>query len=248
LIVTSNVYQQTSLVDPRDAGHAAALVADPDNRLLWRFSRRRLEGEAIRDAALQIAGQLNPRMFGPSAKPELPATMQASRYAWDADANRDDRNRRSIYVFARRNLRYPLLAAFDPADMHNSCARRTTTTTAPQALVLLNSQFTLDQARHWSAKLLRRFPSAGPELIAAAYVEAYCRGPSADEIAAAEAFLVEQARRISAAGATGPALLPEPAPASLSPSARGTLSTAAAAAVLDLCHAIMNSAEFLYVD
>jgi len=239
-IVLSNTYQQSSTLDPADAAQAAAHRVDPDNRLLWRYSRQRLEGEAIRDAALQISGQLNPRMFGPSAKPELPAVMLTSRYAWEADPNAVDRNRRSIYIFARRNMRYPLLAAFDPADMHGSCARRSITTTAPQALSLLNSEFMLEQARRWGGALLTWHPEGGSELIAAAYREAYGRPASVDEIAAAEAFVAEQARRIEAAGTFGPALLPDPAPTEMAP--------ATAAAIVDLCHAILNSTEFLYVD
>jgi hypothetical protein len=240
LIVTSNTYGQSSAVDPEDDAHVLALKTDPNDHLLWHFHRRRLEGEAIRDAALQISGQLNRRMFGPSAKPELPAVLLSSRYSWEADANPEDRNRRSIYVIARRNLRYPLLAAFDPADMHNSCARRSSTTTAPQALALLNSDFMLDQARHWSGNLMARYPQAGNELIAAAYVDAYGRQPTADEIAAADEFLAEQARRIASASEVSPALLPDRTPQSLLP--------ADAAAIVDLCHAIMNSTEFLYVD
>ena len=58
---------------------------------------------------LQIAGQLNLRMFGPSAQPELPQVLADTRYGWDPDKNAEDRNRRSIYVLAKRNMRLPLL-------------------------------------------------------------------------------------------------------------------------------------------
>ncbi len=230
-----------------DRGSAAttcmplALKTDPDDHLLWHFRRRRLEGEAIRDAALQVSGQLNPRMYGPSAKPELPAVMLSSRYSWEADANPEDRNRRSIYIIARRNLRYPLLAAFDPADMHNSCARRSCTTTAPQALTLLNSDFMLDQARHWSGNLLARYPEAGVEydrggVCRSLWPPANDRRDRRGGRSSWPSRLGESRRPPKLA----PTLLPEPTPQALLP--------ANAAAIVDLCHAIMNSTEFLYVD
>ncbi len=240
LIVTSSVYCQSSAIDLRNPANAEALAADPEDKLLWHFPRHRLDGEAIRDAALAIAGQLNLRMFGPSAKPVLPEALRGSRYAWEPDSAPEDRNRRSIYVFARRNIRDPLLAAFDPADLHNSCSRRTSTTTAPQALTLLNGELLLEQARRWSGELLSQFPTADAALVEAAYRAAYARSASDDEITAAQAFLGEQASRIAAAGAMAPRLLPDPAPACLAP--------ADAAAVVDMCHAILNSSEFLFVD
>ncbi len=94
---------------------------------------------------LDVAGDLNLRMYGPSAHPELPDGL--GNHAWKPDAKPEDRNRRSIYVLAKRNLRLPLLDAFDLPDMHNSCARRSSTTTAPQALLMLNSEFALGEAR-----------------------------------------------------------------------------------------------------
>ena len=97
-------------------------------------------------------------------------------YAWKPDPKSEDRNRRSIYVLAKRNLRLPLFDAFDLPDMHNSCARRSTTTTAPQALLLLNSEFTLDcgaalgRAVAGGGKAIRRSRHADDRpLIAAAY-------------------------------------------------------------------------------
>ena len=96
---------------------------------------------------LQIAGQLNLRMFGPGAHPELPQVLADTRYGWDPDKNAEDRNRRSIYVLAKRNMRLPLLQAFDQPDMLNSCPCRTNTTTAPQALEMLNGESADEAAR-----------------------------------------------------------------------------------------------------
>src|SRR5262249_9731667 len=132
LMVLSATYRQDSVIDLDDPAHRRAMKADPDDSLLWHARRRRVEGEAIRDAVLALAGNLNPQAFGISAKPELPSSL--SKYAWKVDDDERSRNRRSIYVLAKRNLRYPLFDAFDLPDMHNSCSRRLQTTTAPQAL------------------------------------------------------------------------------------------------------------------
>src|SRR5262249_33808933 len=107
LMVTSAAYRMSSLVDPTDEAIANAMRLDHDNKLLWKANRHRLEGEAIRDAMLQIAGELNLEMHGPSARPLLPAGV-SDRYAWEPDKDPSKRNRRSVYVLAKRNLRYPL--------------------------------------------------------------------------------------------------------------------------------------------
>jgi hypothetical protein len=200
LMVTSAAYCQTSLVDswvripilttPRQDRNPDPRTVDRDNKLLWHARRRRLEGEAIRDALLGLTGELNPRMFGVSARPKLPAGI--SSYAWKPDNRPEEQNRRSVYVFAKRNLRYPLFDAFDLPDMHNSCARRTTTTTAPQALVLLNGDFTLERARRWAGELLGRFPHDDRALVAHAYRAAWGRLATDEEIALGLDFLKKQ--------------------------------------------------------
>src|SRR5262249_18397575 len=134
LIMNSSVYQQASVVPAADAKAAAAI--DAADTLLWKFPRQRLEGETIRDAALAVARQLNLAIGGPSAFPELPPGME-SRGGWKTSADAADRNRRSVYVFVRRNTRYPLFEAFDMPDTHESCPRRDVTTSPVQALTLL---------------------------------------------------------------------------------------------------------------
>ncbi|MBI3838165.1 MAG: DUF1549 domain-containing protein [Planctomycetia bacterium] len=240
LMVTSAAYRQSSLVDLDNPVHAKALDLDGANKLLWHARRGRLEGEAIRDTMLELAGVLNGQMYGPSARPELPKGIEP-KYAWKPDAAVADRNRRSIYVLAKRNLRYPLLDIFDLPDMHNSCPQRSTTTTAPQALALLNSDFALIQAQHWSGRLLIEHGRDLAALVLAAYAEAFARSPSDEQLRVAREFLVRQAETIAASGdATASATLPTSMPAGLDP--------AQAAAIVDFCHALLNSNEFLYVD
>src|SRR5205814_1823195 len=130
LIMTSSTYQQSST--PREIPGQI----DPENKLLWRYPMHRLEGEAIRDSALSVAGLLNPKMGGPSIFPELPTGMPAPRGGWKVNADAAERNRRSVYVFVRRNTRYPLFDSFDMPDPHESCARRNVTTSPIQALNL----------------------------------------------------------------------------------------------------------------
>ena len=114
MIVTSATYRQSSQPE-RNPDTDVAVKTDPGIRLLWHTRVRRRDAESIRDTVLQVSGQLSLRMDGVSANPLLPGPPQESRYSWDAERPRD-RNRRTIYVLARRNLAYPLLAAFDLPD------------------------------------------------------------------------------------------------------------------------------------
>jgi hypothetical protein len=185
LMVTSATYCQSSIVDAADP----RLKADREDKLLWHARRRRLEGETMRDAQLAVSGELNARPFGPSARPALPEKI--STYAWKPDARPEDQHRRSVYVFAKRNMRFPMFDAFDLPDMHNSCARRSQTTTAPQALLLLNSDFTLVRARHWADSLRSSSVDDGA-FVAKAYREAWGRAATDDEITSGVSFLQRQ--------------------------------------------------------
>jgi hypothetical protein len=252
LIVTSATYRQAS--SPRcNSAADKAVAADPGNKLLWHARVKRREAEAIRDAILQVSGQLNPRMGGPSNCPILPAAMKDTDYAWTPDEQPRERNRRSIYLLAKRNFAYPLFAAFDQPDRVNSCPVRPATITAPQALTMLNGEFTLTQARHLAGLLLtasdRRDAGASSRgssnraaapLIRAAYLRAFSREPDPAELAAAQKFLSRQAQLIGSRSGAAREALPEPNPPGLDP--------AFAAAVVDFCHALLNSAEFLDVE
>jgi hypothetical protein len=251
LIVTSATYRQASLPTSNPTVEKT-LAVDAGNKLLWHARIKRREAEAIRDAALQVSGQLNPRMGGPSNCPLLPAVVMEGKYAWDPDEKPCDRNRRSIYVLAKRNFAYPLFAAFDQPDRVNSCPIRPTTITAPQALAMLNGEFTLAQARHLAGLLLAEHGHVPASLIRAAYMRAFSREPDAHEIAAAEKFLLHQAQLVgSRVGRAGTVMPPVPRQTGgLTPPARQRDSHDAvfAAALVDFCHALLNSVEFLDVE
>lgn len=241
LIVLSQTYRQTSAVDTKSELAKAAANADPNNHLLWHFRRQRMSGEAIRDVVLQLSGRLNTRMFGPSSKPALPEELSTSRYYWQADAQPEEQNRRTIYTFSRRNLRLPILAAFDPPDLITSCAKRGCTVTAPQALTLLNSEFTLGEARWWSGHLLAEHSTDQTALIEAAFQQAFHRDPSAHELRESHEFLQHQAQVIGEDEHEIDAdLLPTTIPHGISPPQ--------AAAVADFCHALINASELTFVD
>jgi len=152
LIVTSATYRQSSRVTPE------GLKLDPENVLLWRQNRQRLDGEAIRDALLAVSGRLNRAMGGPSVFPELPpelSKLSSKGAVWPVSPRAEDRARRSLYVFVRRNLRYPFFEVFDRPDTNASCPRRPVTTIAPQALSLLNSRLAHDSAQALAARAER---------------------------------------------------------------------------------------------
>jgi hypothetical protein len=223
LMVTSATYRMTSFVAPTDQAAAHASQVDHDNKLLWKANRRRLEGEAIRDAMLQISGELNLEMHGPSARPNLPEGV-SERYAWKPDKEASQRNRRSVYVLAKRNLRYPLFEAFDQPDLHQSCPRRAVTITAPQSLAMLNSELTLELAHRWADRLVAEHGDSSRELIQAAYRAAFSREPTKKEMELGERFLADESRSRKTPGKLG------------------------VDAIATFCHALFNTNEFITVD
>jgi hypothetical protein len=240
LILLSAAYCQSTDSSPEKAAHAAAIAADNADALLWHARRQRLEGDELRDAMLLISGQLNPTMYGPSARPALPQVLADTYYGWDADEKAASRNRRSIYVLAQRNMRLPILEAFDQPDRLNSCPRRTCTTTAPQALEMLNSEMTEEFAQQWSGKLIKECGGDEPKLVRVAYSQAYARVPTDQEVQSAEDFITRQTAEVTSEKNGGDKYLPIPLPK--------TIDRAKAAAIVDFCHALFCSNEFLYVD
>jgi hypothetical protein len=156
-MVLSATYRQASRRPQSDDGWGQRLALDPDNHRYSRFPRQRLDAERIRDSLLSVAGMFHAEGGGPGVMPPLPEEMVRTllKGQWTASVNPADHARRSIYVFARRNLRYPLLEVFDRPDAGASCARRDVSTTAPQALQMLNSDFTLECSAKLRERVLR---------------------------------------------------------------------------------------------
>ena len=186
LMVTSATYRQSSKPS------AESLASDPENTLLSHFRRTRLDGEAIRDALLAVSGQLSTTIGGPPVFPELPVELtklSSKGQVWPVSKTEEERSRRSLYVFVRRNLRYPFFEAFDRPDTNASCPRRTTSTIAPQALTLMNSQIAIHASETLAARVIGEGGADKEGRIRAAFRLAFGRSPDHDEAAMARGFL-----------------------------------------------------------
>jgi Protein of unknown function (DUF1549)/Protein of unknown function (DUF1553)/Planctomycete cytochrome C len=182
LIMMSAAYRRSANAS------AVAFDKDPANDLLSHMNRRRLEAEEIRDASLQVTGELNLKMGGLPVVPKLSKEEMFGMIgnpasAWLVTANASEHLRRSIYLISRRTFQQPMAQAFDGPDGVLTCPRRNESTTAPQSLALLNSGFTMDRAKALAAKAT----SASD-----AWEDVYGRAPSAEEKAAADGFLTKQ--------------------------------------------------------
>jgi hypothetical protein len=196
LILNSNTYQQASKNDP--AMKSLAMTKDPENKLLWRFTRQRLEAEQIRDAILAVSGKLNPKQGGPSVMIPIDQGLVNLLYKpsqWMPAKDPAEYTRRSIYLIAKRNLRLPFMEVFDAPDAQVSCPRRESSTHAPQALELLNGTFANEQAEALAKRLEAE---AGPNLrkqIDLGYRLVAGRPARPKEIQVALAFLKTQPKR-----------------------------------------------------
>jgi len=241
LILLSTAYRQTSRGVPESPEVAAGLKADSTNRWYWRFPRRRLEAESLRDALLAVSGNLNEKMFGPPIYPPLPTSL-GKPGSWPVTQDPHEQRRRSVYILAKRNMPYPLLATFDLPDMHESCARRAKTTTGLQALFLLNSETVLECAQQLAGKLLRDNDWTKPEVIVEdCYRRVLGRRATGEEVRLGLEYVSRQQdlirERLKTEGVT---LAPLGGPLVIAPEWGG--------AWVDYCHALLNLNEFMYVD
>ena len=186
LILTSEAYQMAS----RDV--ASNVTIDPENRLFWRMPRQRLEAEAIRDAILSTAGTLDRTMGGPNVLPYIdPDLFEASsKRNWLGKPDDDPSTwRRSLYVFSKRSIRYPLFETFDQPNLVNSTDRRNRSIVAPQALILMNNAFVIVQAKKFAERLRREAGADTGALVDRAFLVALGRKPDATERSKSVAFV-----------------------------------------------------------
>jgi hypothetical protein len=178
LIMLSNTYQQASVASED------SLEKDPDNRLLGRMSRKRLDADSVRDSILATAGVLNLKMGGVGVIPPLTREeILAARMPqlWPANPDPAEHRRRSIYLQMKRSLTLPILQIFDAPDTATSCPRRETSTVAPQALALMNSEFTSEQAKHFAARIRAEAGDNPEAAVDTGWKIAFGRLPSAEE-------------------------------------------------------------------
>ncbi|MFO0952805.1 MAG: DUF1549 domain-containing protein [Isosphaeraceae bacterium] len=196
LLVTSAAYTQSSRSDESRAR------VDRENLLLWRYTPRRLEAEPVRDSLLAVSGRLDGTMYGPGT---LDPNMR----------------RRSVYFFIKRSQLIPAMMLFDWPEHLVSIGRRSSTTTAPQALLFMNSPLGRSAAEGLASRL---DPARTPESVREAYRIAFGREPEPAESGAAASFLAAQAAAHARDGK------PEPARRALA----------------DFCQAVLSSSEFIY--
>jgi len=216
-IVLSATYRQSS--QPTDTFHRDL---DPDNIFWSRFPRRRLDAEVVRDSILSVSGLLTSDMGGAGVMPPLPSELLGTllKGQWSLSPREADHYRRSIYLFARRNLRYPILEVFDRPDANASCASRSLSNTASQALLMLNSELSQRAAGELARRLLDEMTDVASrrELISRLFLAVYQRAPDPEERVLLERFIVDPS---------------------------GTVDSDR---LRDACLALLNSNEFIYVD
>jgi len=197
---------------------------DPANFYLHRMRVQRLEGEAIRDSLLALAGNLDATMYGPSVQAYVPP-FEANRRS-PASGPMDGNRRRTIYLEVRRNHLLPMSAAFDMPVPDTTIGGRTVSNLPAQALIMMNDPFVVEQAEVWSERLLASAPADFEALTETIYVAALARSPRADEQSALADFVQSQAA------------LYEIPPEDAWQDAR---------VLADLCHTIFMLKEFIYI-
>ena len=239
LMMNSMTWRQSSAVT------ASHMQLDPENKLLARMPMRRMEGEILRDCLLSVAGRLDPTQFGPADE------IQARDDGLVVSVGKDDRWRRTIYVLQRRTAHLTILDNFDLPQLNPNCVERRDSIVAPQALHLLNNKRVHELSRFFAARVRSE---AGPDAdaqIERAWLVAYGRQPTDDE----QRIMENSFRRLTEewTGKLESRDKDDEAQQNNTPQVaivqeQSDPGDAAQRALENLCHAIMNSADFLYID
>lgn len=242
MLLQSATYRQISR--PVDDSWKLAVEKDPGNRLYSRMNRKRLEGEAIRDAMLSVTGQLNPKMGGPGVPPPLPLEVAITliKKQWEVSEDETEHRRRSIYLFTRRNLRFPMFDVFDRPDANASCGQRNVSTTAPQSLTLLNSEFSMEASRHLAGAIVEKCGGGDYQAwIRQAYETLFSRRETDEERSAGLSFLDYQVGSLKKEDRQLETLaVPVGTSVEIDPYE--------GAALVDYCLALFNLNEMIYLD
>jgi len=257
MIMTSTVYRQSS--------HHQSLgdQRDPENRLYWRKPVLRLDAEAIRDSVLATSGALNKEMFGPPVpvRPDihgqivvgLDQTTGDNKMPVEVPLNGKE-FRRSVYIEVRRSRPLAMLNAFDAPVMEVNCERRQSSTVPTQSLMLMNSQFMLDQAARFAARLKSEAGEDRAQQVARAWQLAFTRPPTGQESTEALEFLSRQDEQLKKIQEKTDVEKKEEKPKKEEKAKKEEKSNVAAKpapemqALTDLCQALLSANEFLYID
>jgi hypothetical protein len=234
-ILLSSVYRQSS------AQRDDVLKVDPDNKLLAVYPRKRLEAEEIRDSLLVASGQLVDKVGGPAVFPPVPSNFNAGNL-WVTSTDVADQNRRSVYVFVRRSVPYPLMQSFDLADPSHAHHKRDVTTTPLQALTLFNSDVVFGWSKALAGRVIREAGKDETAQLNKLYEILFAREPSKAEKVALKTFLNKQEKIIQQNAADGKFQIATP----IGLKASQQLDPVRAAAFVDLVHTVANSNDFAY--
>ena len=223
LILSSATYRQLS------RRSEALQRVDPDNLLYGRMSVRRLESEVIRDSVLAISGQLNRKMFGPPV-PVMEddvgqivigkEMLDGERKPQKGEQLGGEEARRSVYVQVRRSRPLAVLETFDAPRMTPNCTARSASNVAPQPLLMMNSRFAVEHSRRMAERIVFEVGDDLDQQIERAWALALGDHPTDDEIASAKTYLQRQAGALEESDE----------------------------ALATLCHALVSTNRFLYVD
>lgn len=234
-ILLSSVYRQSS--GQRDD----VLKVDPDNKLLAVYPRKRLEAEEIRDSLLAASGKLEDKIGGPAVFPPVPANFNAGNL-WTPSADPAEQNRRSVYVFVRRSVPYPLMQSFDLADPSHAHHKRDVTTTPLQALTLFNSDVVFGWSQALAGRVIREAGKDESAQLNRLYEILFARAPNKSEKVALKDFLDKEEKIILAKNAEGKFEIAVPSGLN----EKQQVNPVRAAAFVDLVHAVSNSNDFAY--
>jgi len=233
-ILLSSVYRQSF------AYREDVAAADPENKLLAVFPRKRLDAEQIRDSFLVASGNLEGAIGGPAVFPPLSANLNVGP-AWEASKDPHQINRRSLYVFARRSVPYPLLETFDLANAQQAHSKRDVTTTPLQALTLVNSDIVFQWSQALAGRVIRESGDDDAARIERLYQILFSRSPDSYEKSTLQGFLDEHEKVIASQASNGKFSIAVP----LGKDVKIT-NPVRASAFVDLVHTVANSNEFIY--
>jgi hypothetical protein len=190
LILASSVYRMSSAFDTDSA------AVDPDNRYLWRFPRRRLDAEAIRDALLAVSGNLDETRPGPHPFPPIDQWHWTQHDPFKAVY---PSQHRSVYLMTQRLQRHPYLALFDGPDTNTTSGTRTSSTVPLQALFWMNNDFVQECSQRFAQRLMNDSDNPAQRIVAAHRL-AYSRDPTVDELERGLAYIDQYANGLRRAG------------------------------------------------
>ncbi|HEY8262607.1 MAG TPA: DUF1549 and DUF1553 domain-containing protein [Methylosinus sp.] len=238
-ILLSSTYRQSS------AYREDIAKIDPENKLVAVFPRKRLEAEEIRDSILVASGKLNEQIGGPSVFPPIPANLTGGSNfnydpSWSTAKDPKDFNRRSLYIFTRRSLPYPLLETFDMANSQQIHSKRDVTTTPLQALTLYNSDIVFQWSQALAGRIIAEAGADEAAQIERLYLVLFSRKPTDAERSTLLGFLDRHRETIAGKAEDGKLALALPiVKAKFGDPLR-------ASAFVDLVHTVLNSNDFVY--